>query len=55
MPAFYETRMGKSFYEGTMPDIAHSLNNIAHQLEALNENISRLGITQTIISKEVPK
>ena len=34
MPEFFETRMGHTFYDGTMPRIAKSLEQIAKQLEA---------------------
>lgn len=34
-PAFFQTRMGARFYEGTMP-------KIAEQLERLNDNLESL-------------
>lgn len=35
MPEFFETRMGHSFYNGTMPKIAKALEKIAEQLEVI--------------------
>jgi hypothetical protein len=37
MPQFHETRMGKQFYEGTMPAIQRALANIARELERAND------------------
>lgn len=34
-PEFYETRMGAEFYEGTMPQIAESLQDIAKSLDKI--------------------
>lgn len=33
-PKFFETKMGKQFYDGTMPRIAAALERIAAALEA---------------------
>ena len=32
-PQFFETRMGQTFYQGTMPRIARSLEKIANVME----------------------
>ncbi|APZ42619.1 hypothetical protein [Acidihalobacter ferrooxydans] len=36
MPDFFQTRMGETFYQGTMPRIADALERIANTLEAKN-------------------
>jgi len=36
-PEFFQTRMGKIFYEGTMPKIADALNRIATAIEEQNQ------------------
>lgn len=41
-PEFFQTIMGKRFYEGTAPKIAKSLENIAVQLERLNSNLEKM-------------
>jgi len=37
MIAFFQTVMGRSYYEGTMPRIARALERIAAALEKQNE------------------
>jgi hypothetical protein len=37
MTQFFETRMGQRYYEGTMPSIARSLEEIAKELTKSNE------------------
>ena len=39
-PGFYETRMGRTYYEHTVPELVR-------QLEMLNQNLGRLIETQT--------
>ena len=36
-PDFFETRMGRTFYEGTMRRIAAALENIAKELHQQNQ------------------
>lgn len=35
-PSFFQTMMGKVYYEGTLPRIARALERIAEALEAQN-------------------
>lgn len=35
-PSFWQTLMGKAYYEGTLPRIARALERIAAALEAQN-------------------
>ena len=35
-PSFFQTLMGRSYYEGTLPRIARALERIAEALEAQN-------------------
>lgn len=37
-PEFFQTRMGRTFYEGTMPRLAESLQDLAKQLKEYNAN-----------------
>lgn len=37
-PEFFQTRMGRAFYEGTMPRVAESLQDLAKQLKEYNAN-----------------
>ena len=41
MVEFFQTVMGRAFYEGTMPSIAKSLSRIANALEKANERHER--------------
>ena len=40
-PAFFQTRMGARFYEGTMPKVAEQLERLNENLEALLEVLRR--------------
>jgi len=40
-PAFFQTRMGARFYEGTMPKIAEQLERLNDNLEALLAELRR--------------
>ncbi|MBC9786522.1 hypothetical protein H1S01_18875 [Heliobacterium chlorum] len=42
MTEFYQTGMGRKFYERDVPKIAESLATIAEQLARLNQNIEKL-------------
>jgi len=37
MPEFFQTRMGQTFFEGTVPRIAKSLAEIAKELKRQND------------------
>ena len=56
---FFQTLMGKKFYEGTMPSIAKSLERIARALEA--QPLPKDGLVlfrggvPTVIREDVPK
>ena len=56
---FFQTLMGKRFYEGTMPSIAHSLETIAKALE--EQPLPRNGLVlfrdgvPRVIREDVPK
>ena len=56
---FFQTLMGKRFYEGTMPSIAHSLETIAKALE--EQPLPRNGLVlfrdgvPRVIRENVPK
>ncbi|MBC9786653.1 hypothetical protein H1S01_19620 [Heliobacterium chlorum] len=39
---FFQTGMGRKFYERDVPKIAESLATIAEQLTRLNQNIEKL-------------
>lgn len=39
---FYNTRMGKHFYEKTMPDIAKNLERLANCMEGMSKDPDRL-------------
>jgi hypothetical protein len=41
-PAFFQTRMGARFYEGTMPKIAEQLERLNDNLEALLAELRKL-------------
>ncbi|MBC9786479.1 hypothetical protein H1S01_18645 [Heliobacterium chlorum] len=42
MTEFYQTGLGRKFYERDVPKIAESLATIAEQLARLNQNIEKL-------------
>jgi hypothetical protein len=43
-PEFFQTQMGKTFFEGTLPELARQLKRIGDGLERLNKNLeSRAG------------
>lgn len=39
---FYQTRMGQTFFEQTVPQIEHQLRRIADALEALNKKSTKV-------------
>lgn len=42
MPEFFQTMMGKKFYESDMPKLIKSLDKIATQMERLNDNLEKM-------------
>ena len=42
-PQFFETGMGRKYYEGTMPRIAKALEAIAKELEAIRKALDTTG------------
>jgi hypothetical protein len=45
-PAFFQTEMGKRFYEGTLPELVKQLRRIGDGLDRLNRNLeSQAGTT----------
>jgi len=40
---FYKTRMGRDFFDRTMPDLVRELSRLSEQLERLIERLDRKG------------
>ena len=40
---FYQTAMGRQFYDHILPEIAKSLKKIANELEKINERQNNMG------------
>jgi hypothetical protein len=38
-PQFFQTQMGKTFFEGTLPELVRQLKRIGDGLERLNKNL----------------
>ena len=51
-PQFFDTIMGRRFYQGDVPKIGKSLESIAKSLEVLAE--AKKG-TNALVSKEIPQ
>lgn len=51
---FFQTIMGKRFYEGTMPQIATSLAKIAKQMENESEGIETSQFKDPYIRLDIP-
>ena len=43
MDEFYKTRMGRDFFDRTMPDLVRELSRLSEQLERLIERLDRKG------------
>jgi hypothetical protein len=53
-PHFFQTRMGQTFYEGTVPRIAKSLATIATELKRQNDlKEKELGIVPILDPKAI--
>lgn len=41
-PEFFQTPMGRSFFDGTMPKVAEALQDIVLSLNKINVNLERI-------------
>ena len=53
MSDFYKTIMGRSFYEGTIPQIASTLANIAKDLARIADALENKNKWATVIDEEI--